>query len=78
MTLDGVTSFSRIKTHEIHVNVCITVKSVGVISLCNGGKLEESEGSNRFFSSFSVCLNRNRSALARELLSNISLFVGRL
>ena len=24
MTLDGVTSFSRIKTYEIHVNACIT------------------------------------------------------
>ena len=30
------------------------------------------------FSSFIVCLNRNRSALVRELLSNNSLFVGHL
>ena len=30
------------------------------------------------FSSFLVCLNRNRSALVRELLSNNSLFVGQL
>ena len=52
MTSDGVTSFSRIKTYEIHVNVCITVKIVGGISLCNGGKLEESEGSNCFFHRF--------------------------
>ena len=29
------------------------------------------------FSSFIVCLNRNRSAPVRELLSNNSLFVGR-
>ena len=29
-------------------------------------------------SSFIVCLNRNRSALLRELLSNNSLFVGQL
>ena len=52
MTLDDVTSFSRIKTYEIHVNACITVKIVGGISLCNGGKLEESEGSNCFFHRF--------------------------
>ena len=30
------------------------------------------------FSSFIVCLNRNRSALLHELLSNNSLFVGQL
>ena len=30
------------------------------------------------FSSFIVCLNRNRSAPLRELLSNNSLFVGQL
>ena len=30
------------------------------------------------FSSFIVCLNQNRSALMRELLSNNSLFVGQL
>ena len=30
------------------------------------------------FLSFIVCLNRNRSALLRELLSNKSLFVGQL
>ena len=30
------------------------------------------------FSSFIVCLNRNRSALLRELLSNNSLFAGQL
>ena len=30
------------------------------------------------FSSFTVCLNRNRSAPVRELLSNNSLFVGQL
>ena len=48
MTLDGVTSFSRIKTYEIHVNASITVKDVGGISSCNGGKLEKSEGYNCF------------------------------
>ena len=30
------------------------------------------------FSSFIVCLNRNRSAPVRELFSNNSLFVGQL
>ena len=30
------------------------------------------------FIPFIVCQNRNRSALVRELLSNISLFVGQL
>ena len=30
------------------------------------------------FSLFTVCWNRNRSALVRELLSNDSLFVGQL
>ena len=30
------------------------------------------------FSSFIVCKNRNRTAPVRELLSNISLFVGQL
>ena len=30
------------------------------------------------FSSFILCLNRNRSALMRELLSNSSLFVSQL
>ena len=54
MTLDGVTSFFfvALKTYEIHVNACITVRIVGGISLCNGGKLEESEGSNCLFHRF--------------------------
>ena len=69
MALDDVTSFFfffclfvcflfvffALKTYEIHVNACITVKIVGGLSLCNGGKLEESEGSNCFFSSYFVC-----------------------
>ena len=54
MTLDCVMSFSRIKTYEILVNACITVKIFGGISLCNGGKLEESEGSNCSFHLFCV------------------------
>ena len=76
-----------LKTYEIHVNACITVKIVGGISLSKGGKLEEAEGSNCFFLSFlcvcvcvcvCVCQNENRSALVCELLSNKSLFVGQL
>ena len=38
--------------YEIHVNACILVKIVGGISLCTGGKLEESEGSNCFLHHF--------------------------
>ena len=39
--------------------------------------MEEAEDF-KCFSSFIVCLNRNRSAPVRELLSNNSLFVGQL
>ena len=34
---------------KMHVNVSVTVKTVGKISLFDGGKLEESEGYNYFF-----------------------------
>ena len=34
---------------EIHVNISITVNTVGRISLCDGGKLVQSEGCNYFF-----------------------------
>ena len=54
MTLDGVTSFSRIKNVRNTCKRCITVEIVGGISLCNGGKLEEPEGSNCFFIVFCV------------------------
>ena len=33
----------------MHVNDSVTVKTVGGISLFDGGKLEESEGYNYFF-----------------------------
>ena len=52
MPLYGVRRFLALKPYEIHVYACITVKIVGGISLCNGGKLEESEGSNCFFHRF--------------------------
>ena len=54
MTLDGVTSFSPLKTYEIHVNASITVKVVGVISLCNGGNWKNLKATTAF-SSFLVC-----------------------
>ena len=41
--------FLALETYEIHVNACITVKSVVGISLCNGGKLNESEDFNCCF-----------------------------
>ena len=36
-------------TYEMHVNNSVTVKTVGGISLCDGGKLEEYEEYNYFF-----------------------------
>ena len=38
----------------MHVNISITVKTVGRISLCDGRKLEKSEGYNYFFVVFYV------------------------
>ena len=38
----------------MHVNVSVTVKTVGSISLFDRGKLEESEGDNYFFVVFCV------------------------
>ena len=38
----------------MHVNVSVTVKTVGGISLFDGGKLEESKGYNYFFGVFNV------------------------
>ena len=38
----------------MHVNMSVTVKPVGGISLLDGGKLEESEGYNYFFVVFYV------------------------
>ena len=38
----------------MHINISVTVKTVGGISLCDGGKLEESEGYNYFFVIFYV------------------------
>ena len=41
-------------TKETHENISVTVKTVGGISLCDGGKLKESEGYNYFFVVFCV------------------------
>ena len=55
----------------MHVNVSITVRTAGGISLFNGGKLEDSEDTITF-SSFSMYENRNSSALLRECRSVVS------
>ena len=57
----------------MHVKVSVAVKTVGGISVFDGGKLEESEGNNYFFVVF-----YDRSALVRDLLSTNSPFVGQL
>ena len=43
MTLDGVTSFLRLKTLQIRVNECDVVLVLAGVLQCNGGKLEEAE-----------------------------------
>ena len=78
-TLDGVTSFFSCQQRKkcIHLYSSITAKTVGEISLCDGGKLEESERYNHSFVVFYV-LESNRSAFVRDLLRNKSQFVGQL
>ena len=59
----------------MHVNVSVTVKTVGGIFIIFFYSMAESKKILKdtiTFSSFSMNLNRNRSALVRELLSNIS------
>ena len=41
-------------TSEMHVNVSVTVKTVGGIFVFAGGKFEDSEGYNSFFAVFYV------------------------
>ena len=60
-------------TYVMHVNVSVTVKTVGGISLFDGGKLGESEG--YFFRRFLCVRIENRSALVRDLLNNKTQFV---
>ena len=53
--LDGVTSFfSRQQRKKCMLNNSVTVKTVGGISLCDGGQFEESEGYNYFYVVFYV------------------------
>ena len=52
----------------MHVNPCFTVKKVGGVSSNKGRRLGESEVINSIFAIFSV-VDRNRTALVRELLS---------
>ena len=41
--LDGVTSFSHIKTYELRANASLQLKFLEVFLSCNVGKLETSE-----------------------------------
>ena len=61
----------------MHVNNSVTVKTVGGISLCDGGQFEESEGYHYFYVVF-LCVRIEIDQLVRDLLSNKSLFVGQL
>ena len=58
----------------MHVNVSVTVKTVGGISLFDGGKLEESEGYNYFFLRRFLCVRIEIDHLS----SNKSQFVSQL
>ena len=44
----------------MHVNISVTVKTVGGISLCDGGQLEESEGHDYFFVVFCARIEIDR------------------
>ena len=50
----------------MHVNNSVTVKTVGGISLCDGGKLEESDEVNHFFCSF-LCVRFEINQLLRVI-----------
>ena len=66
MAPDSVTSLKDM------TNTCKLMRNSPTIAgflLCNGGELKEAEDF-KCVSSFIVCLNQNRSALVRELLSN--------
>ena len=55
ITLDGVTSFSRVKIHEIHLNASITVKVLGGISFHVMAENWKQLKDTLAFSSFLVC-----------------------
>ena len=60
------------------MTICLTVEVSARFLQCNGGKLEEAEGFKGLFVYCKTCLNQNRSALERDLLSKNSLFVVQL
>ena len=72
MTLDGVTSFSRIKTYEIHINASITDQNFGGISFYvmaeNWQHLKVHLPYRRFY-------DRNRVLRTSDFLHNIPLVV---
>ena len=53
-TLDGVMSFFSRQQRKKYMQTSALVKTVGGISLCDGGKLDETEGYNHFFVVFYV------------------------
>ena len=61
----------------MHVNVCELDQLLAGFLQYNGGKVEEADDF-QVVSSFTVCSNRNRSAIVCDLLSYNSLFVGQL
>ena len=48
------TTLDNVNNAKMHVNNNVAVKTVGGISLCHGGKLEESDGYNYFYVVFHV------------------------
>ena len=76
MTLDGVTSFSRIKTYKTLVNVSVIVKVLGGIAFHVMAENWKHLKDTLAFSSLRVCYNGKRVLLTSALLPNISLAVG--
>ena len=64
-------------TLQIHVNLSDTVQLLQDFFSAMAENWMKLKTSN-VFSSFIVCLNLNRSAQVRKLLSNNSMFVGQL
>ena len=77
MTLDGGTSFSRIKNLR---NTCkcsyYSQRSWRDFYSCNGGKLATSEGYTCLFGVFFCVLESKKSIITSGLLPSISLVVG--
>ena len=70
MALDGAMPFLSLKkTLQIQVNVCDTVQLLVGMCSAMADSWKTLKPSN-VFSSFIVYLNRNRSTLLRELMSN--------